>query len=145
MRKARSPSFELDRQNSFGIPRARWTDTSMKPGIFFAVLIMMAAAAAILFAILHSAWRPWLASRQRLGLQPCKAVFDFLQIRIDDLERIPDHIEPTGPLLQFAPEPLPMGAHFFKRHAILEAHKTGDNQPNSVRHLRILSLASSLK
>jgi hypothetical protein len=27
----------------------------MKPGIFFAVLIMMAAAAAILFAILHSA------------------------------------------------------------------------------------------
>jgi hypothetical protein len=26
-------------------------------------------------------------------------------------------------LLQFAPEPQPMLAHFFKRHAILEAHK----------------------
>jgi hypothetical protein len=33
----------------------RWTDTPMKPGMFFAVLIMMAAVAAILFAILHSA------------------------------------------------------------------------------------------
>jgi hypothetical protein len=117
----------------------------MKPGIFFAVLIMMAAAAAILFAILHSAWGPWLASRQRLGLQPCKAVFDFLQIRIDDLERVAHHIEPTGPLLQIAPKLLPMRPHLFERNSIFQAHKTGDNQPNSVRHLRILSLASSLK
>jgi hypothetical protein len=31
------------------------TDISMKPGIFFAVLIMMAAAAAILFAVFRSA------------------------------------------------------------------------------------------
>jgi hypothetical protein len=30
----------------------------MKPEMFFAVLIMMAAVVAILFAILHSAWGP---------------------------------------------------------------------------------------
>jgi hypothetical protein len=58
-----------------------------------------------------------------LGLQPRYAFFDRLQVRIDDIERIARHTEPTGPLLQFAPEPLPMLAHLFQCYAIFEVHQ----------------------
>jgi hypothetical protein len=72
----------------------------------------------------------------RLVLQLCKAVLDRLQIGVDDLERIAHHIEPTRPLLQFAPEPLPMLVHFFKRHAIFQVHKPVYDQLYGFRHLR---------
>jgi hypothetical protein len=41
-------------------------------------------------------------------------------------------LEPTGPLLQIDPKLLPVRAHLFERNSIFQAHKTGNNQPNSV-------------